>query len=126
MFPYLRSLGAVVVAETFSHVWTGSLDPSKPYESLARKHLSNMSNCTIEGRINLIAGLVRDFQANGVILPTNWGCRMMTIGETVVKKKVQEMTGVSSLILDVDSTDWRNYDEYRVKTKLETYLKTLK
>ncbi len=126
MFPYLRSLGAVVVAETFSHVWTGSLDPSRPYESLARKHLSNMSNCTIEGRISLIAGLVRDFRANGVILPTNWGCRMMTIGETVVKKKVQEMTGVSSLILDVDSTDWRNYDEYRVKTKLETYLKTLK
>jgi len=43
-----------------------------------------------------------------------------------VKKRIHEMTGVSSLILDVDSTDWRNYDEYRVKTKLETYLKTLK
>jgi len=125
IFQYMQSLGAVVVAETFSHVWTGSLDPSEPYESLARKHLSNMANCTIEGRIELIAGLVKDFRANGVILPTNWGCRMMTIGETVVKKKIQEMTGVSSLILDVDSTDWRNYDEYRVKTKLETYLKTL-
>jgi benzoyl-CoA reductase/2-hydroxyglutaryl-CoA dehydratase subunit BcrC/BadD/HgdB len=126
MFQCLRSLGAVVVAETFSHVWAGSLDPSKPYESLARKHLSNMSNCTIERRIELISGLVKDFGANGVILPTNWGCRMMTIGETIVKKKVQETTGVSSLILDVDSTDWRNYNEYRVKTNLEIFLKTLK
>jgi benzoyl-CoA reductase/2-hydroxyglutaryl-CoA dehydratase subunit BcrC/BadD/HgdB len=126
MFPYLRNLGAVVVAETFSHVWTGSLDPSRPYESLARKHLPNMANCTIEGRIRLIEGLVKDFNANGVILPTNWGCRMMTIGETIVKKRIQEMTGVPALILDVDSTDWRNYDEYRVKTKLETYLRTLK
>jgi benzoyl-CoA reductase subunit B len=126
IFQYLRGFGAVVVAETFSHVWAGSVDPSKPYESLARKHLSNMSNCTIERRIELIAGLVRDFRANGVILPTNWGCRMMTIGETIVKKRIHEMTGVSSLILDVDSTDWRNYDEYRVKTKLETFLKTLK
>jgi len=126
IFQYLRGFGAVVVAETFSHVWAGSVDPSKPYESLARKHLSNMSNCTVERRIELIAGLVRDFGANGVILPTNWGCRMMTIGETIVKKRIHEMTGVSSLILDVDSTDWRNYDEYRVKTKLETYLKTLK
>lgn len=125
IFQYLRSLGAVVVAETFSHVWAGSLDPSKPYESLARKHLPNMSNCTMEGRIELIEGLVKDFRANGVILPTNWGCRMMTIGETVVKKKIRERTGVPCLILDVDSTDWRNYDEYRVKTKLETYLKTL-
>jgi len=126
LFQYLGSLGAAVVAETFSHVWAGSLDSSKPYESLARKHLLNMSNCIIERRIELIAGLVKDFRANGVILPTNWGCRMMTIGETIVKKRIQEMTGVSSLILDVDSTDWRNYDEYRVKTKLETYLKTLK
>jgi benzoyl-CoA reductase/2-hydroxyglutaryl-CoA dehydratase subunit BcrC/BadD/HgdB len=125
IFRYLESLRAVVVAETFSHVWAGSLDTSKPYESLARKHLSNMANCTIERRIELIAGLVNDFQANGVILPTNWGCRMMTIGETIVKRKIQEMTGVPSLILDVDSTDWRNYDEYRVKTKLETFLKTL-
>lgn len=126
LFRYLENLGAVVVAETFSHVWAGSLDSSKPYESLARKHLSNMANCTIERRIRLIAGLVKDFRANGVILPTNWGCKMMTIGETVVKEKIREITGVSSLILDVDSTDWRNYDEYMVKTKLETYLKTLK
>jgi len=125
-FQYLETLGAVVVAETFSHVWAGNLDPSKPYESLARKYLSNMANCAIERRIRLIAGLVKDFRANGVVLPTNWGCRMMTIGETVVKEKIREMTGVSSLILDVDSTDWRNYDEYQVKTKLETYLKTLK
>ena len=125
IFQYLEKLGAVVVAETFSHVWAGSLDSSKPYESLARKHLSNMANCTIERRIELIASLVKNFRANGVILPTNWGCRMMTIGETIVKKKIREMTGISSLILDVDSTDWRNYNEYRVKTKLETFLKTL-
>ncbi len=125
IFQYLENLGAVVVAETFSHVWAGSLDSSKPYESLARKHLSNMANCTIERRIELIASLVKNFRANGVILPTNWGCRMMTIGETIVKKKIREMTGISSLILDVDSTDWRNYDEYGVKTKLETFLKTL-
>ena len=115
-----------MVAETFSHVWTGSLDFSKPYESLARKHLSNMSNCTIERRMELIEDLVKDYGANGVILPTNWGCRMMTIGETLVKKRIIETTGVPSLILDMDSTDWRNYSEYRVKTKLETYLKTLK
>lgn len=125
-FQYLETLGAVVVAETFSHVWTGSLNLSKPYESLARKHLANMANCTIERRIKLIAGLVKDFRANGVVLPTNWGCRMMTIGETIVKEKVRDITGVSSLILDSDSTDWRNYNEYQVKTKMETYLKTLK
>lgn len=126
LFQYLEGLGAVVVAETFSHVWAGSLNPSKPYESLAKKHLLNMANCSVERRIKLITSLVVDFKADGVILPTNWGCRMMTIGETVVKDEVQKATGVQSLILDIDSTDWRNYDERTVKAKLETYLRTLK
>jgi benzoyl-CoA reductase/2-hydroxyglutaryl-CoA dehydratase subunit BcrC/BadD/HgdB len=84
-----------------------------------------MSNCSISRRTKLISDLVRDFSANGFILPTNWGCKMMTIGETIVKQEVHKMTGVTGLILDVDSTDWRHYDEYRVKTKLETYLRTL-
>ncbi len=125
LFRNLEASGAVVVAETFSHIWLGRLDPSSPFESLARKYLPNMANSAIKRRIELIVRLINDFQANGVILPTNWGCRMMTIGETLVKRRIQEETGIPSLILDVDSTDWRNYDEYRVKTKLETYLRTL-
>ncbi|UCE28767.1 MAG: 2-hydroxyacyl-CoA dehydratase [Candidatus Bathyarchaeota archaeon] len=124
-FNYLNNLGAIVVAETFSHVWTGSLDSSKPFESLARKYLPNFANCSIERRIDLILNLTKDFRANLIILPTNWGCRMMSIGEIIVKEAVYKKTEVPSLILDVDSSDSRNYDEYQVKTKLETYLKTL-
>ncbi len=125
-FNYLNSLGAVTVAETFSHVWTGSLDPSEPLESLAKKYLPNFANCSLDRRVNLILQLAEDYQANAIILPTNWGCRMMSIGETVVKEAIFKKLGIPSLILDVDSSDWRNYDEYQVKTKLETYLKTLK
>lgn len=123
IFSYLESLGAVVVAETFSHVWAGSLDLSKPYESLARKYLPNTANCTIERRIDLIMSLAKEFRANGIILPTNWGCRMMTIGETIVKNIIQQKLGIPCLIIDVDSTDWRTYDENQVKTKIEVYLK---
>ncbi|TET20656.1 2-hydroxyacyl-CoA dehydratase [Candidatus Bathyarchaeota archaeon] len=124
-FNYLNNLGAITVAETFSHVWTGSLNPSKPLESLARKYLPNFANCGIERKIDLILNLAKDFHANLIILPTNWGCRMMSIGETIVKEVIYKKLKVPSLILDVDSSDWRNYDEYQVKTKLETYLKTL-
>jgi len=124
-FNYLNNLGAITVAETFSHVWTGSLDPSKPLESLARKYLPNFANCGIERRIDLILNLAKDFHANLIILPTNWGCRMMSIGETIVKEVIYKKLKVPSLILDVDSSDWRNYDEYQVKAKMETFLKTL-
>jgi len=124
-FEYLNSLGAVVVAETFSHVWMGRLDSSKPLESLAKKYLPNFANCSIDRKIDLIQNLVKEFKADGVILPTNWGCRMMSIGETIVKDTIYEKLVVPSLILDVDSSDWRNYNEAYIKRNVEVFLQVL-
>jgi len=126
IFEYLNSLGAVVVAEVFSHTWTGSLDPSKPLESLARKYLPNMANSSIQRRIDIILNLVKDFHVNGVVLPLNWGCRMMSIGETIVRDAVYKKLAVQSLIIDVDSSDWRIAGEAQVKERFATFLETLK
>lgn len=125
IFEYLNSLGAVVVAETFSHVWMGRLNPSKPLESLARKYLPNFANASIDRKVNLTIELVKDFSADGVILPANWGCRMMSVNEMIVKDAVYEKLGVPSLILDVDSSDWRSYNEAQVKAKIEGFLEIL-
>lgn len=125
IFEYLNSLGAVVVAETFSHVWAGTLDPSKPLESLARKYLANFANASVKRKIDMILNLTEDFSVNGIILPTNWGCRMMSIGETIVRDVVYKKLGVTSLIIDVDSSDWRNYNEAQIKDRFETFLETL-
>ncbi len=124
-FEYLNTLGAVVVAETFSHVWMGRLDPSRPFESFAKKYLPNFANCSIDRKIHLIQDLAEEFSADGVILPTNWGCRMMSIGETAVKEEVYKKLGVQSLIVDMDSTDWRNYDEAQIKRNMEVFLQVL-
>jgi len=125
IFEHLNSLGAVVVAETFSHVWMGRLKSSKPLESLARKYLPNFANASIDRKVNLVIELVKGFCADGVILPTNWGCRMMSVNETIVKNAVYEKFGVPSLILDVDSSDWRSYNEAQVKAKIEGFLEIL-
>jgi benzoyl-CoA reductase/2-hydroxyglutaryl-CoA dehydratase subunit BcrC/BadD/HgdB len=125
IFEYLNNLGAVVAAEVFSHTWAGNLDSSKPFESLARKYLPNMANSSIQRRIEIILSLVKEFNANGVILPTNWGCRMMSIGEILVRDEVYKKLKVPSLILDVDSSDWRNYNEEQIKSLFTTFFETL-
>jgi len=125
IFEYLNSLGAVVVAETFSHVWAGSLDASKPLESLARKYLVNFANAGVKRKIDMILSLAKDFRVDGIILPTNWGCRMMSIGETIVRDVVYKKLGVPSLIIDVDSSDWRNYNEAQITDRFETFFETL-
>ncbi len=50
---------------------------------------------------------------------------MMSIGETIVKDVIQQKLGVPSLILDVDSTDWRSYNETQVKRNVEVFLQIL-
>jgi benzoyl-CoA reductase/2-hydroxyglutaryl-CoA dehydratase subunit BcrC/BadD/HgdB len=126
IFDYLNSLGVVVVAEVFSHTWAGSLDQSKPLESLARKYLPNMANSGVQRRVDIILNLVEDFHANGVVLPLNWGCRMMSLGEAIVKDAVYKKLGVQSLIIDVDSSDWRVAGEAEVKERLATFIEMLR
>jgi len=124
-FDYLNSLSAVVVAETFSHVWAGDLDGSKPLESLARKYLPNFANAVVERRLDLLLRLVKDWSVDGVILPTNRGCRMMSIGMTVLKEVIHEKLEVPSLILNVDSSDWRSYNAAQIKAEIETFIELL-
>jgi len=126
VFEYLNSLGAIVVAEVFSHTWAGSLDQAKPLESLARKYLPNMANSSVQRRVDIIVNLVKDFHVNGVVLPTNWGCRMMSLSETIVRDALYKKLGVQSLIIDVDSSDWRVAGEEQVKERLATFLETLR
>jgi benzoyl-CoA reductase/2-hydroxyglutaryl-CoA dehydratase subunit BcrC/BadD/HgdB len=125
IFEYLNNLGAVVVAEVFSHVWAGSLDASNPLESLARKYLPNLANSSVQRRIDIVVNLARDFRANGVILATNWGCRMMSIGETIVRDAVYEKLKVPSLIIDVDSSDWRVANDAQIRDRFATFIETL-
>lgn len=125
IFEYLNSLGAVVVAEVFSHVWAGSLDSSHPLESLARKYLPNLANSSVQRRIDIIVNLAKDFHADGVILPTNWGCRMMSIGETIVRDAVYKKLGVPSLIVEVDSSDWRVANDAQIRERFATFIETL-
>jgi benzoyl-CoA reductase/2-hydroxyglutaryl-CoA dehydratase subunit BcrC/BadD/HgdB len=80
----------------------------------------------MEKKINLMATLVEEHRADGVILPTNWGCRMMSVGETLVKEAMAERLNVPSLIIEVDSTDWRRYDEAYVKRRLKIFLDMLR
>ena len=103
----------------------GRLDSCRPLESLAKKYLPNFANCSIDRKIDLVQYLVKEFKVDGIILPTNWGCRMMSIGGTIVKDTIYKKLGVPSLILDVDSSDWRNYNEAYIKRNVEVFLQVL-
>jgi len=124
-YDYLKSLGVVVVIEIPSITWSGRLDASKPLESLARRELVIYSNSTMPFRIRLMDRLVVEYSLDGFMLPTNWGCRFMSIGNIDLRNTLYERHGIPSLILDLDATDWRLFSEEQAKVRIEGFVEAM-
>ncbi|MEM4700347.1 MAG: 2-hydroxyacyl-CoA dehydratase family protein [Candidatus Nezhaarchaeales archaeon] len=125
IYDYLKRLGVVVAIEVPTLTWSGRLNPAKPLESLARRQLAIYSNSTIEFKLRMLDRLVREYRLDGFILPTNWGCRFMSIGNVDAKNFLQERHGIPSLVLDMDATDWRLFLEDQVKSRMEAFVEAM-
>ncbi|MCX8204683.1 MAG: 2-hydroxyacyl-CoA dehydratase family protein [Candidatus Nezhaarchaeota archaeon] len=125
-YDYLKKLGVVVVVEVPSLTWSGRLDPARPLESLARRELAIYSNSTMEFKVNMLDRLVRDYKLDGFIIPTNWGCRFMSIGNVDLKNILKERHGIPSLVLDLDATDWRVFSEEQAKARVEAFVEAMR
>jgi len=124
-YDYLKSLGVVVVIEVPCITWSGRLDPSKPLESLARRELAIYSNSTMPFRLRMMSRLVEEYKLDGFILPTNWGCRFMSVGNVDLRNILYERHGIPSLILELDATDWRVYSEEQTKVRIEGFVEAM-
>lgn len=124
-YDYLKSLGIVVVVEVPTLTWSGRLNPAKPLESLARRELAIYSNSAMEFRISMMGRLVREYKLDGFIIPINWGCRFMSIGNIDLRNILQERYGVPGLVLDLDATDWRVFSEEQTKVRIEAFVESM-
>jgi benzoyl-CoA reductase/2-hydroxyglutaryl-CoA dehydratase subunit BcrC/BadD/HgdB len=124
-YDYLKRLGVVVVIEVPCITWSGRLNPLKPLESLARRGLATYSNSTMEFRLRMYDRLIKEYKLDGFIIPTNWGCRFMSIGNFDLKSLLQERHGIPGLVIDLDCTDWRRFSEEQVKLAIEAFIEAM-
>ncbi len=124
-YDYLKSLGVVVVIETPTITWAGRLDPSKPFESIAKRQLTIYSNSTLEFKMRLFDDLVKGYSLDGFIMPTNWGCRFMSVDNIDMKNYLRDRHGIPGLIIELDATDWRYFSEEQIKMKVESFVEVM-
>ena len=115
----------MVVIEVPCITWSGRLDPSRPLESLARRELAIYSNSTMPFRLRMMERLVEEYKLDGFILPTNWGCRFMSIGNVDLRNMLYEKFGIPSLVLELDATDWRVFSEEQAKVRIEGFAEAM-
>jgi benzoyl-CoA reductase/2-hydroxyglutaryl-CoA dehydratase subunit BcrC/BadD/HgdB len=124
IFDILESAGASVCYGESGHVSWEPLDAEHPFESMAAMLLSSPNVGPLERRSQLALKLADEYDIDGVIHFSHWGCRQSCGGEYVIRDLMQQRD-MPMLILDGDGVDSRNYSREQTRLRLEAFLEML-
>ncbi|MES0341213.1 MAG: 2-hydroxyacyl-CoA dehydratase family protein, partial [Candidatus Humimicrobiaceae bacterium] len=124
MFEIIEQSDCRVVFEEINNVYWPELDPGKPFESMAKKVLSHPLSGKIDNRIKALKKMVSDYDIDGAVLFSHWGCRQSNAGARIIKDSLGKM-GISVLVLDGDCVDRSNSSAGQIKTRLQGYMEIL-
>lgn len=124
IFEIIDSGNCKVVFEEINNVYWPRLDPEKPFESLALKMLSHPLTGKASDRIAALGRMADDYNIDGAILFTHWGCRQSNGSTRIIKDYFKER-GIPVLALDGDCVDKSNSAAGQIKTRLQGYMEIL-
>jgi benzoyl-CoA reductase subunit B len=122
--------GAVAVASTYTQVG-GTYergfrhDPAHPLESLAEYCLSCYTNQSLPARIQIIADMVREYEADGFVVHSVKSCNSFSAGQLHLLREVERKTGIPGGFIESDLVDARYYGQANIKNRIESYLQML-
>ncbi len=120
--------GCAFVAATYTNAWAETihyLDPSKPFESLAKVYSLVILNNNLKHRLNLMRQMIEDYQIDGLVLHSDRSCKPYSVGQYDIRRLLSSELGVKTVVIETDMTDFRHYSEEQVRTRLEAFFETL-
>ena len=118
------SHGVSVTASSYIKAWSDlSVSPRDPFNDWARNLIH--FDLGIEGRVNLITKMLRDYTLNGFVLYSNRSCKIASFGAYDIMNQVSQETGIPGVIFDADHGDPRRYNRTQVQGRLEAYFELL-
>ncbi len=124
IFELIDSGNCKVVFEEINNVYWPRLDPEKPFESLALKMLSHPLTGKASNRTAALGRMADDYNIDGAVLFTHWGCRQSNGSARIIKDYFKERA-VPVLVLDGDCVDKSNSAAGQIKTRLQGYMEIL-
>lgn len=124
IFTILDQNNFKVVFEEINYVYWPELDPEDPFISLAKKMLLHPLNGKIGNRLNAILNIANDYNIDGAILFSHWGCKQSNGGARIISDRLKSI-GVPTLILDGDCVNKNNSSEGQITTRLQGFIEIL-
>jgi benzoyl-CoA reductase/2-hydroxyglutaryl-CoA dehydratase subunit BcrC/BadD/HgdB len=123
---YLNRRGVAVVGSTYLDVWKKQFDTSgfdALITSLAESYCVMYTNLTIQQRIDLWKGMVRDYQAEGVLFHNNKSCHTFSRLQGQIAQALKEEfgDGFKAIVFDGDMGLQERFQKHRFFTAIETF-----
>jgi benzoyl-CoA reductase/2-hydroxyglutaryl-CoA dehydratase subunit BcrC/BadD/HgdB len=124
LFDLLEQHGTRIVCDEMGTVYWEPTDETRPLRSMAERMLRHPGHGPITNRVLRACRLAREYQVDGALHFTHWGCRQGYGAVRLMKDGLAEI-GVPTLSLDGDGVDDRNYAPGQEKTRVEAFLEML-
>lgn len=122
--------GAVAVASTCTRV--GGLydqgfrhDPARPLESLAEYCIGCYTNLSLPARIDLLAGYMRDYEADGFVINSVRSSKSFSVGQPLILRELERRTGLPGAFIESDAVDPRYFSTANIRTRLDGYFEMI-
>jgi len=124
-YSHFSKYGACFVADTYTGSWSQTVSKGDSLASLADAYTAIYLNQSLQQRVELMAGMINDYQAQGFVMHNNRSCKPYSLGQQVVRQAVIARTGVPGLIIEADMNDARSYAEEPIRTRVQAFMETL-
>jgi len=120
----LDDLGAKIVVDELNNVCWEPMDPDNPFESIAKRMISNPFSMNSSERIKQIQKRAKEYKVDGAINPCHWGCRQGTGIRGLISKGLNDIN-IPVLNLEIDCVDSRNLAKGQIETRIEAFMEML-
>ena len=129
----LAALGANIVQATYTsclgtvegEVNRFDYDASQPLRTLARIQNSSVCPYGLALRDRAMSGIVERFNPHGIVFASNRSCKVYSLMQMDLERRMRERFGIPTVMIDVDHADARKYSEEKAFTAIEAMLEEI-
>lgn len=123
-YKVLKKYGINMVTSTYPDSWYIVYD-TNDLDGMARAYSSNYVNRNLDFGVDNLTKLAVDYQLDGIIYHSNRSCKLMDFRQYEVQRRVEERTGIPSVIFDGDQTDPRAFSLAQYETRVQALVEMM-
>jgi benzoyl-CoA reductase/2-hydroxyglutaryl-CoA dehydratase subunit BcrC/BadD/HgdB len=122
------SLGACLVADTYTSAWTGTLkyiEEDDFLSSMAKGYTRIYLNIGVDQMAQTVLEMIDKYHIHGVVMHSNRSCKPYSFGQYDILEIIQKKKKIPTLVIEADMVDERRFSEGQIETRIDAFMEVL-